>query len=105
MGLKPQYMPMREIVALAEEYLAAHRAVLAAEAKVVVDKWTAEGFLESERLSFESEATATRAFLLNEYHAHNSPTSRGYPNAAETATGERTATRRYSGFPEGSDHP
>jgi vacuolar-type H+-ATPase subunit E/Vma4 len=44
MGLKPQYMPMREIVVIAEEYLAAHRAVLVAEAKVAVDEWTAEGF-------------------------------------------------------------
>jgi hypothetical protein len=44
MGLKPQYMPLREIVALAEEYLAAHRAVLVAEARPIVDRWTAEGF-------------------------------------------------------------
>jgi hypothetical protein len=44
MGLKPQHIPMREIVAIAEEYLPAHRAVLVAEAKVVVDEWTAEGF-------------------------------------------------------------
>jgi hypothetical protein len=44
MGLKPQYMPMREIVAIAEEYLAAHRAELVAEVRVIVDDWTAEGF-------------------------------------------------------------
>jgi hypothetical protein len=43
-GLKPQYMPMREIVAIAEQYLAEHQAVLVVEAKVVVDEWTAEGF-------------------------------------------------------------
>jgi hypothetical protein len=43
MGLKPQYMPIREIVALAKQYLVAHRDILVAEAKVVVDGWHAEG--------------------------------------------------------------
>jgi hypothetical protein len=33
----------RAVGVLAQEYLAEHRAVLAAEGKVVVDKWTAEG--------------------------------------------------------------
>jgi hypothetical protein len=64
MGLKPQHMPLREIIPLAEEYLAEHRAVLVAEAKVVVDKWTAEGFFGKRaalaahnlRVSFNSEA-------------------------------------------------
>jgi hypothetical protein len=43
MGLKPQYMPMREIVALANQYLAAHRAELIDEARGIVDQWQAEG--------------------------------------------------------------
>jgi len=41
--MKPQYMPRREIVALAEEYLAKHRAELIAEAREIVDQWQAEG--------------------------------------------------------------
>jgi hypothetical protein len=46
-GLKPQHFAMREIVAMAEARLlvdAAHRAKLIAEARKVVDRWTAEGF-------------------------------------------------------------
>jgi hypothetical protein len=42
MGLKPQYMPMREMAAM--EYLDQHWPVLIAEARPIVDRWTAEGF-------------------------------------------------------------
>ena len=41
-GLKPQYIAKREIVAAAEEYLAAHPE-LNAEAKETVEEWQAEG--------------------------------------------------------------
>jgi hypothetical protein len=44
MGLKPQYMPMREMAAMVEEYLDQHWPVLIAEARPIVDRWTAEGF-------------------------------------------------------------
>src|SRR5271154_2958600 len=44
MGLKPQYMPMREMAAMVEEYLDQHWPVLVAEARPIVDRWTAEGF-------------------------------------------------------------
>ena len=40
---KPQHFAMREIVALAKEYLAGHRAELIAEAKEIVERWRAEG--------------------------------------------------------------
>jgi hypothetical protein len=44
MGRKPQYMPMREMAAMVEEYLDQHWPVLIAEARPIVDRWTAEGF-------------------------------------------------------------
>jgi hypothetical protein len=52
-GLKPQYMPMREIAVMAEDYVAQHRPKLIAEARVIVDRWTEEGFFgkRSEGLS------------------------------------------------------
>jgi hypothetical protein len=43
-GLKPQYIARREIVALANEYLAAHRAELLAQARPIIEQWRAEGF-------------------------------------------------------------
>jgi hypothetical protein len=43
-GIKPQHMPMREIVAMAKDYIAQHRAELIAEARPIVDRWTEEGF-------------------------------------------------------------
>jgi hypothetical protein len=43
-GLKPQYMPLPQIAAAAEDYLANHRAQLVAEAKQIIERWAAEGF-------------------------------------------------------------
>jgi hypothetical protein len=43
-SLKPSYIPHREIVVRAEQYLAQHRAELIAEAKAIVERWQAEGF-------------------------------------------------------------
>jgi hypothetical protein len=43
-GLKCNRMAHREIVAVAEEYLAKHRAELIREASETVDQWLAEGF-------------------------------------------------------------
>ena len=40
----PSTSQSREIVILAEEYLAAHRAELIAEAKPIVEQWRREGF-------------------------------------------------------------
>jgi hypothetical protein len=45
-GIKPQRLPMREIVAMAEARLMAdaqYRAEIVAKAKAVVDQWHAEG--------------------------------------------------------------
>jgi hypothetical protein len=42
-SLKPQYMFPREIAAMADDYLAKHRAELIAEAVAIVDRWQAEG--------------------------------------------------------------
>ena len=66
MGLKPQYMPMREMAAMVEEYLDQHWPVLIAEARPIVDRWTAEGFFgKRAALSVRPEASeilsATRA--------------------------------------------
>ncbi len=43
-GLKPNHIAHRVIVAAAEDYLAQHRAELVAEARVIVERWLAEGF-------------------------------------------------------------
>jgi hypothetical protein len=43
-GLKPMYMPHRELRVRAEAYLTAHREELIAEAKEVVERWRLEGF-------------------------------------------------------------
>ena len=42
-GLKPQYIPRREIVREAKEYLALHPELIA-EAKPIVEHWCREGF-------------------------------------------------------------
>jgi len=44
MGLKPHFVPIREMAAMVEEYLDQHWPVLIAEARPIVDRWTAEGF-------------------------------------------------------------
>jgi hypothetical protein len=43
-GLKPMYMPHRELRVRAEAYLTAHREELIAEASLVVERWRLEGF-------------------------------------------------------------
>jgi hypothetical protein len=43
-GLRPTHMPHRDIVVLADAYLANHRDELVAEAKEIVKRWQAEGF-------------------------------------------------------------
>jgi hypothetical protein len=42
-GLKPQYIARREIIGLANEYLAAHPELIA-EARPIVERWRREGF-------------------------------------------------------------
>jgi hypothetical protein len=79
---KVSQVPMREIVAAAEARLladAAYRAKLIAEARAVVDRWTAEGFFgkraalaaHNSRISSKEERPATQGLSLNETHAQN----------------------------------
>ena len=71
----------REIVAIAEEYLAEHPELIA-EAKETALRWAAKGFFgkraalaaHNSRVTFNSETAVPRGFPPNEYHAHNSPT-------------------------------
>ena|SRR6476646_8377090 len=49
-GLKPTYMPHRDIVVLANAYFADHRAELVAEAKQIVERWHVKGFFGRARL-------------------------------------------------------
>jgi hypothetical protein len=84
-GLKLAAIPHKEIVAAAEARLlanAAYRAKLIAEARAVVDRWTAEGFFgkraalaaqNSEHLR-NSESRDWRGLSLNETHAQNGAT-------------------------------
>jgi hypothetical protein len=43
-GFRPSHFSHRDLVIRAEQYLAAHREELIAEAKVVVERWRLEGF-------------------------------------------------------------
>ena len=76
-GGKPQYIARREIVILAEEYLAAHRAELIAEAKPIVEQWRREGFFgkraareleRKSRLSINPDAESDREVLQRQSH-------------------------------------
>ena len=58
-GLKPQYMPRREIVAAANEYLAEHRAELINEAREIVERWQAEGFFGKQRCAQRASLTTS----------------------------------------------
>jgi hypothetical protein len=55
-GLKPAYVPHREIVAAANEYLRNHRELIA-EAKQTVARWQAEGFFGRAKLSSPAQRT------------------------------------------------
>ena len=43
-GLKVSHFPRRELVTLAEVYLAQHREALLSEASQIVERWRVEGF-------------------------------------------------------------
>lgn len=43
-GFRPTHFSHRDLLIKADEYLAAHRAELIAEARQIVERWTAEGF-------------------------------------------------------------
>jgi hypothetical protein len=49
-GVKSQRLPMREIVAMAEAYILAHREIIA-DARAEVERWEAEGFFGPRRRS------------------------------------------------------
>ena len=54
-GLRPNHIPRRDIVVRANEYLAQHRTELVAEAREIVERWTAEGFF-GKRAKLSSDA-------------------------------------------------
>jgi hypothetical protein len=86
-GIKVSRVPHREITALAKARLfedGAYRARLIAEARPIVDQWTAEGFFgrraaqrqlerNSKHLS-NSERCGSQGLSLNECHAQNGAT-------------------------------
>jgi hypothetical protein len=53
-GLRPTHMPHRDIVVLADEYLAQHPELIA-EARQIVARWQAEGFF-GRRAKLSSDA-------------------------------------------------
>ena len=59
-GLKPMYMPHRELRVRAEPYLRDHREELIAEAKEVVERWRLEGFF-GKRAQLSSPAQRAKA--------------------------------------------
>jgi hypothetical protein len=73
-GIKPQLIAKREIVAMAQAYLAQHPELID-EARPVIEQWAAEGFFGKRaarnlRLLCKSESPTNRALPLNETHAH-----------------------------------
>jgi hypothetical protein len=60
-GLKPQRMARKEIVALADEYLAERRAQLIAEAAERVARLQAEGFFGKPRANLKTSAQTAKA--------------------------------------------
>jgi hypothetical protein len=59
-GLRPSHFSHRDLALRADAYLAAHRAELIAEAKVVVERWQAEGFF-GKRAKLLSDAQGGKA--------------------------------------------
>jgi hypothetical protein len=81
-GLKPQLILHRHIVAMAEARLMADpgwRAKLVAEARPMVDRWTAEGFFgkraaqtaHNSEVTCASEVAGNRPLLRTVSYAHN----------------------------------
>jgi hypothetical protein len=77
-GLKLMLIPAREIVVMAEAYVASHPELIA-EARETVLRWTAEGFFgkraaqaaHNSRVMSKEERPATQGLLLNETHSQN----------------------------------
>jgi hypothetical protein len=69
MGLKPDFVPIREMAAMVEEYLDQHWPVLIAEARPIVDRWTAEGFF--------GKRAALAAHNLKDLHKEGRPEPQG----------------------------
>jgi hypothetical protein len=60
-GLRPSHIPHRDIVVLANQYLAEHRAELLAEAKATVERWRLEGFFGKRCANLSSDAQRAKA--------------------------------------------
>jgi hypothetical protein len=84
-GIKLTAIPHKEIVAMAEARLLAdaqYRAEIIAEARAVVDRWTAEGFFgkraalaaHNSEVTCSEEGAANRTLPRTTTHAHNGAT-------------------------------
>jgi hypothetical protein len=74
MGLKPQYVPIRQMAAMVEEYLAEHWPVLIAEARSIVDRWTVEGFFGKRAAQHSKRRPEPQGLQLCEYRERNGAT-------------------------------
>ena len=72
--IKLSAVPAREIAAMAEAYVLAHRELIA-EARARVEQWRVEGFFgkaaQNLRVTSKEESPVTQALPLNESHAQN----------------------------------
>jgi hypothetical protein len=59
-GLRPSHFSHRDLVIRAEQYLAAHREELIAEAREIVERWRVEGFF-GKRARLSSDAQRAKA--------------------------------------------
>jgi hypothetical protein len=72
--IKRSQVPAREITAVAEAYVLAHRELIA-EARAKVEQWRVEGFFgkaaQNLRVMSKEERPVTQGLLSNETHAQN----------------------------------
>ena len=70
-GLKVSHFSRRDLVVRAEAYLAQHREELIAEAKVVVERWQAQGFFGRAGLSITVVIFCWHILLISESMDHH----------------------------------
>jgi hypothetical protein len=73
-GHKPDRMHRWQIDEVGEAYLAAHKAELIAEAKVIIERWRVEGFFGERHnltITHKTQRPERQGFLLCKYQAQN----------------------------------
>jgi hypothetical protein len=60
-GFRPTHFSHRDLLIKADEYLAAHRAELIAEAKATVERWARDGFFGKRCAKLSSDAQSRKA--------------------------------------------